>query len=70
MKGAEKIEGGENEKGQAHALGFIGGVGVWQVGFQAAEPVPDVFLFVQGGMDDGSRHSCFFILHTSEIKKE
>ena len=70
MKGAEEIEGGEDEKGQAHALGFIGGVGVWEVGFQAAEPVSDVFFFVQGGMDDGSRHSCRFMLQINEKKDE
>ena len=64
MECTEDIEGGENEEGQAHALCFIGGVSVWEVGFQAAEPVFDVLFFVQGGMGDGGGH-CFFMLRTS-----
>lgn len=61
MKCVEEIEGGENEEAQAHALRFVGGVDVWEVGFQAAEPVSDVLFFVQGGMDGGGGHSSFML---------
>ena len=56
MEGAEEVEGGEDEEGEAHALGFVGGVGVGEVGFQAAEPVSDVLFFVQGGIGIRGRH--------------
>ena len=66
MERAEEIEGGENEEGQAHALCFVGGVGAWKVGFQAAKPVSDVLFFVQEGMGDGGRHYCLFMLQASD----
>lgn len=66
MEGGEEVEGGEDEEGQAHALRFVGGVGVWEVGFQATEPVSDVFVLVQGGVGGGGGHG-FFMLHTSDI---
>lgn len=69
MECAEKIEGGEDEEGQAHALCFIRGVGVWEVRFQAAEPVSDMPFFIQGGMRDGARHRSF-MLGTSDQSVE
>ena len=62
MECTEKIEGREDEKSQAHALCFVGGVGVWEVGFQAAEPVSDVLFFVQGSKGGRDRHYYLLML--------
>ena len=50
MKNAEEVKSGKYEKSKRYALRVVGSVGVWEVGLETAEPVFDVFLFVEFGL--------------------
>lgn len=47
MQNAEEVKGGEDEEGEGGALGVVGGVLGWKMGFHAAEPVFDVLRFIE-----------------------
>ena len=47
MQSTEEVKSGENEKSESHALGIIGSVGIWQVGFETPKPILDVLLLVE-----------------------
>ena len=47
MQGAEQVQRGEGEEGEGEALGVVRGVGGWEEGFETAEVVADVLVFVE-----------------------
>ena len=54
MKNIKDVECGEDEESEGYTLRLIGNVRSGKVGFEAAEPVFNVFFFVEGGALGGN----------------